>query len=192
MDSNGVNNNKRNNQDNQPKMPKFNMNWIYGLILIALITLFLTGGGNILGGSSSQEATYTRFKQYVEKGYASKVVVNKEDSKLQMYVKPENIRDVFQMSAKQVGPDPYVEVELGSVDELEKYLDTEQKVGKLRDFSYDNSKDNDIWSILINLSPIIFFFIFIWWLTRRMGGSNGGAGGPGGVFNVGKSKAPLS
>lgn len=191
MDSNGVNNNKRNNQNNQPKMPKFNMNWIYGLILIALITLFLTGGGNILGGSSSQEATYTRFKQYVEKGYASKVVVNKEDSKLQMYVKPENIRDVFQMSAKQVGPDPYVEVEFGSVDELEKYLDTEQKVGKLRDFSYDNSKDNDIWSILINLSPIIFFFIFIWWLTRRMGGSNGGAGGPGGVFNVGKSKAKM-
>lgn len=191
MDSNGVNNNKRNNQNNQPKMPKFNMNWIYGLILIALITLFLTGGGNILGGSSSQEATYTRFKQYVEKGYASKVVVNKEDSKLKMYVKPENIRDVFQMSAKQVGPNPYVEVEFGSVDELEKYLDTEQRSGKLRDFSYDNSKENNIWSILINLSPIIFFFIFIWWLTRRMGGSNGGAGGPGGVFNVGKSKAKM-
>ena len=35
--------NKHQNDNNQPKMPKFNMNWIYTVILIALCILFITG-----------------------------------------------------------------------------------------------------------------------------------------------------
>ncbi|UKK73042.1 ATP-dependent zinc metalloprotease FtsH [Segatella bryantii] len=188
MDNNSLNNNG--NNDNQPKMPRFNMNWIYGIILVALIALFMTGGGNALGGSATQEAGYTRFKQYIEKGYASRVIINKEDNTLKMFVNPKNIRDVFNMSAKQVGTNPYVSVEFGSVDELEKYLSTQQKAGKLHDFAYKNEKGNDIWTFLFNFSPLIFFIIFIWWFARRMGGGSGN-GGPGGVFNVGKSKAKM-
>ena len=33
-----------NNNDNQPKMPKFNMNWIYALVAITLGILILTNG----------------------------------------------------------------------------------------------------------------------------------------------------
>ena len=87
-------------------------------------------------------------------------------------------------------PNPYVSVEFGSVDELEKYLSTQQKAGKLHDFAYKNEKGNDIWTFLFNFSPLIFFIIFIWWFARRMGGGSGN-GGPGGVFNVGKSKAKM-
>ena len=57
-----------NNFNNQgggkgPKMPRFNMNWLYTIILIALIALFFSGGGDALGGSDAKEATYTEFKQ---------------------------------------------------------------------------------------------------------------------------------
>src|SRR5574344_261281 len=135
MDQGNLNPNNNNNE--QPKMPRFNMNWLYALILIGLIALFMAGGGNALGGSAAQEATYTKFKEYVQKGYASSVVVNKDENTLKMYVKPKNTRDVFQMSAKQVGEKPYVSVEFGSVDELEKYLTAEQKAGKIYDFSYE-------------------------------------------------------
>ena len=41
-----------------PKMPRFNMNWLYTIILIALIALFFSGGGDALGGSAAKEATY--------------------------------------------------------------------------------------------------------------------------------------
>lgn len=34
---------KRQNDNNQPKMPKFNMNWIYTVILVSLGILFITG-----------------------------------------------------------------------------------------------------------------------------------------------------
>ncbi len=175
--------------DNQPKMPKFNMNWIYIIIAVGLAIMFFTGGGDSLakGAGANKEATYTQFKQYVEKGYAQRVEVNKTENTLKMYVRPKFIRNVFNMSAQQVGSNPYVTVQFGSTDELERYLTAEQKAGKLSDFSYNNEKGNDLVALLINLSPLIFFLVLIWFWGRRMGGSAGG----GGVFSVGKSKAKL-
>ena len=46
-------NNQPNQDNNQPKMPKFNLNWIYGLIIVGLTIFFLTGTGNKLGGGSA-------------------------------------------------------------------------------------------------------------------------------------------
>lgn len=179
-----------NNSDNQPKMPKFNMNWIYAIVAIALAVFVITGGGKSLGNASaSQKATYSRFKQYIAKGYAKNVVINKDQNILRMYVKPEHIRDVFNLTAKQTGASPYVEVEFGSVDELEKYLTDEQSSGKITDISYENEKGSDITNILLNLSFPIFLIVMWIFVMRRMGG--GGAGGAGGVFNVGKSKAKM-
>ncbi len=67
-----MDNNNKPLGDNQPKMPRFNMNWIYTIILVVLlVALFSDGGSAIMGGpSASQEATYTKFKIYVQKGYA--------------------------------------------------------------------------------------------------------------------------
>lgn len=184
------NNPNNNDKDNQPKMPKFNMNWIYILVAIALGALFITGGGNNLTSTSAnQKATYTKFKEYVGKGYAKNIVVNKDESTLKMYVKPEHIRNVFKLTAKQTGPAPYVEVEFGSVDELEKYLTAEQTTGKITDFSYENKKGSDLLSILLNLAFPIFLIAMWIFFMRRMGG--GASGSAGGVFSVGKSKAKM-
>ena len=57
-------NNQPNQDNNQPKMPKFNLNWIYGLIIVGLTIFFLTGTGNKLGGgSASKETSMATFKQ---------------------------------------------------------------------------------------------------------------------------------
>lgn len=177
------------NKDNQPKMPRFNMNWLYIFIAVALAFLFFTGGGDSLAKSAgaSKDASYTDFKSYVEKGYADNVIINKDENTLQMFVKAKYIRNVFQQTAQQVGSSPFVKVEFGSVDELERYLDTQQKSGKLKSFSYKNEKSGDMLNLLVNvlwLLPLIFFF---WYMTRGMRGGGGG----GGIFNVGKSKAKL-
>ena len=37
-----------------PKMPRFNMNWLYTISFIALIALFFSGGGDALGGSAAK------------------------------------------------------------------------------------------------------------------------------------------
>ncbi len=183
-----------NNRDkgNEPKMPRFNMNWIYLLVAIVAGVFLLSGGGNMLAGDgANQEASYTKFKQYVAKGYATSVVVNKEKSTLKMYVAPKHIQDVFHMNAKQVGTRPYVNVAFGSVDELEKFLTYEQKAGKIVDFSYDNDSGSSIFNgLLFQFGPLLLLILFWFWIMRRMSGG-GNVGGGGGIFSVGKSKAKL-
>ncbi len=185
-------NNQPMGDNNQPKMPRFNMNWIYLLVIVTLGILFFTGGGNSIaegaGAGTKKEATYTKFKYYVEKNYAKKVVVNKSDGVLRMYVRPEHIRDIFNQSAQQTGKDPYVSVDYGSIDELEKYLTDVQKRGKIADFSYESKHSNSFFDVLISIAPTLFFFFLMYIIFSRIGGGMGGAGG---MFNVGKSKAKL-
>ena len=185
-----MNNNSNPQGDNdQPKMPRFNMNWLYGLIIVTLAILFFTGGGNALlsGSGSATNARYSDFQAYVNRGWAKSIVINKDDNTLKMYVKEQNVRDVFRKSAQQVGPNPYVTVEFGSVDELEKFVTQAQKTGKISEFSYENQKGNHFWDLIIQLVPFLFLLGMLWFLMGRMGGGSNG----GGMFNVGKSKAKL-
>lgn len=185
-----MDNQYHNNKNNQPKMPKFNMNWIYELVIVVLVVLVITGGGNLISPSNASKKTdYTSFQQYVAKGFADKVVLNKENSTLKMYVKPEHIREVFHSSAKQTGTSPYLEVEFGDVSDVEKFLTAERQAGKLSKFSYENEKGSDIWNILLNISFPVFLIVMWIFFMRRMGGGASGAGG--GVFSVGKSKAKM-
>src|SRR3712207_9075594 len=94
------NNNQFNNNEKQPKMPKFNMSWFYGIaIAIILGFLFFGNADQLVGSSGYQKATYTKFKEYVAKGYAKSVVVNKNDSELKLFIKAKNIQDVFHTNA---------------------------------------------------------------------------------------------
>ena len=176
-------------QGPEMRMPKFNMNWIYILALFTIGVLYFTSGNS--NSSLRTEASYDQFKSMVVKGYASKIVVNKDKNILHMYVKPEHVRDVFQQGIDKTGKEPSVEVQLGSVDQVEKFVDdAKQKKQFVGDYSYENSRDNDFFGlILYNVLPFVFI-IGIWiFIMRRMGG--GGMGGASGIFNVGKSRAKM-
>lgn len=174
--------------DQQPKMPKFNMNWLYISVLIFIAVIAFSGGGNLLGVQGvSQEATYTKFKEYVSKGYASRIIINNQEHELKMYVKPQALKAVFNQPAEKLGKDPYVKVNYGSVDKIEDFLLAAQKSGKLKDYDYERPNENTLLNLLYNFGPFLLL-IFVWFFfMNRM--NSGGAGG--GVFNVGKSKAKL-
>ncbi|MBQ2950620.1 MAG: ATP-dependent zinc metalloprotease FtsH [Prevotella sp.] len=177
-----------NNQQNAPKMPKFNMSWIYAIVIVVLMGLYFTKGG--VQSSIETESTYYNFKNMVMKGYAEKIVVNKEQNVLHMYVKPQYIREVFKQGVDQTGKEPTVKVQFGSVDQVEEFIETARAENKFTgDYSYDNKKEDDFLSMLLwNLLPIVVL-VGLWvFIMRRM---SGGSGGPGGVFNVGKSKAKM-
>ncbi|WP_308225388.1 ATP-dependent zinc metalloprotease FtsH [Prevotella sp.] len=184
-----MDNNRNQLGDNQPKMPKFNMNWIYTIVIVLLAVLFFSDGGDMLlgGPSATQNATYTKFKMYVQKGYARSVVVNKDKGTLRMYVKPEKMRDVFGKSAQQLGQNPFVSVTYGSAEALDNYLATAQQQNKIMDYSYEKDTSSGLTTIFYTFGPIIFFVILWVFMMRRMGGGGGG----GGVFSVGKSKAQM-
>ena len=176
------------NPKNKPNMPKFNMNWLYIFVIIALGVVFFAGGNGLFPSSAGIDKDYTTFKQYIAKGYATKVIVNRNDNTLRMYVSPNHIRDIFKKGTQEVGTAPYVTVEIGSVDKVETFLDQAVAQKKIVSYSYENKTSNTILDILGSIAPWIFFFGIWYFLMRRMGG---GASGGGGVFSVGKSKAKL-
>jgi cell division protease FtsH len=177
------------NKKPQQQMPRFNMNWIYGIVILSLIVLYFTQGQE--KSSINTQVSYSDFKVMVDKGYAKEIVVNKYQNTLDMYVKPEYIRDVFHQGVEQTGKNPAVSVAIGSVDQVEQFINKAREDNKFTGkFSYDNSKDNDFFSSLF--MNILFFggIIMVWmFIMRRMGGGSpmGGAG----IFNVGKSKAQM-
>ena len=177
-------------QNNKNQMPRFNMSWIYGLVLVGLLVLYLAQGRE--SSSISTTVKYSDFKAMVEKGYAQEIVVNKYQNTVEMYVKPENIRDVFHQGVQQTGEKPSVMVEIGSVDKIEEFIEQEREAGKFAGkLSYDNSKDNDFFSSLV--MNVLFFggIIMLWmFIMRRMGGGGANLGGAG-LFSVGKSKAQM-
>ncbi len=173
-----------NGNENKNKMPRFNMSWIYGIIVVVLLYLFFTGTDT----SASKSVTYTQFKKYVTSGYASKIVANKDEGSLIMFVKPEHIRDVFNGGVSKMGSTPYVQVEYPSNDKLEEFIESAQTANQFTgDLSYERSNDlmkNIFWNFL----PFIIIFAIWIFIMRRMGG---GSSAGGNVFNVGKSKAKL-
>ena len=176
------------NSNNKPKMPKFNMTWLYIFVIIALGVVFFARGNGLMSSSAGVDRDYTTFKQYVEKGYGTKVIINKDDNTLRMFVSPDHIRDIFKSGTDQVGTAPYVTVQIGSVEKVESFLDQAVAHKKIASYSYENKSDSGLMDILFSIGPWILIFAIWYFIMRRM---SSGVNGAGGVFNVGKSKAKL-
>ena len=154
-------------------------------IAMTIAYLYFTSDDN---GGVNRELTYTEFKDMVTKGYASKIIAY-NDNTVDMFIKPEYIKDVFKDNYKKVGRSPSVHVEVGSIDSLDKFLDKAQEEGHFTgEISYEKKSDM-FGAFFWNIAPI-FFIVIIWiFIMRRMNG--GGAGGGMNPFSVGKSKAQV-
>lgn len=175
----------------QKKKGGFNPMWIYIIVAIVLGYLY-TQGGSTWGAMTSKQVPYSRFKSYVEQGYAREITANKDEGKLSMQVVPGRVKDVFGVLPKEM-KDQKLEVvtEYPSNDKLEDFIDEQQRLGHFKgEVKYVHS-DNSIERFLWNFGPILFF-IFLWiFIMRRAGGGSGSTSGPLGIFNVGKSRAKL-
>lgn len=162
-------------------MPGFNLSWLYMLIIAGLAFMLYQGNQESAGGID-KEVDYTAFRNYVAKGYAKEVVVNKTDGDVRFVVKPEYIREVFKAGSDKTGTAPTVSAKYPNVDAVTSFLDTNFKGG----VRYEESNHFFI-SLLSSIIPILIL-VFLWfYVFRRMSGG----GGAGGVFSVGKSKARL-
>ena len=68
---------------NNIKMPRFNLMWIFLLVIISLSYLLFQGNASDYG-VYHKEVTYSAFKKYVESGYASKIEINKSEGIVSM------------------------------------------------------------------------------------------------------------
>lgn len=176
-------NNRKERPNKKPNMQRFNLNWLYFIILMLFFGLWLANPGSSL----NKQVAYNEFQEYVRNGYIQEIV-GYDDNSVEAYVKPNAVADVFLRDSNRVGRSPMVLTEAPSRDSLNEFLEEQVKESNYDGvIKYDKKKD--YFSLLLwNILPFALLIGFWFFIMRRM--SAGGKAG-GGVFNVGKSKAKL-
>lgn len=161
------------NTNNKPKinMPRFNLSWLYVIIGVSFAILYFSNQE----GSLDKQITYTEFKEMVQKGYGAKIIAY-DDNSVDMYIKPEHVKDVFKDNYKKVGRSPAIHVEVGSMESLDKFMEKAQEEGHFTgSISYEKKHDY-FGAIFWNIGPFLLL-IGVWlFIMRRMSGGGGNAG----------------
>lgn len=172
---------------NKPKKGiKFSMYWAYAIIIV-----FLLGMLYIDNNSLTKDVSFTKFEQYVGTGGVDKITVFTNTNKAEGVLSDSLARTIFHESKYQSGKGTvaYIVTDIPSADKLQDQIDVWRSEGKFKgEVNYE--KSSDYTSVLWTFGPFILLIVFWFFIMRRMSGSSG-SGGPGGVFNVGKSKAKV-
>ena len=182
---------KDNGSGGAPK-PKFNIYWIYGLIIIGFLSIQIFN----IGSSKVEEITWNKLQEMVQTHDIDKIVVINE-KKAEVYLKQDRINsDKYKKyfnrgfsSLSKTGPQ--FNYNIGDLSNFEKNLDAIQKDFDEKDKIYpQNETRKDIFGDLLSwLLPVILLVAVWMFIFRRM--SSGSGGGPGNIFNVGKSRAQI-
>ena len=182
---------KDNGSGGAPK-PKFNIYWIYGLIIIGFLSIQIFN----IGSSKVEEITWNKLQEMVQTHDIDKIVVINE-KKAEVYLKQDRINsDKYKKyfnrgfsSLSKTGPQ--FNYNIGDLSNFEKNLDAIQKDFDEKDKIYpQNETRKDIFGYLLSwLLPVILLVAVWMFIFRRM--SSGSGGGPGNIFNVGKSRAQI-
>lgn len=179
--------NNKSNNNTKKRMPKFNVAWIYILIIIGFVYIALNNDKSEL----TKKAGYTEFQEYVERGYAQNIIIYSNANDLELFIIPDSAYHVFNESALKDGiQSPKVIVGIGSMESLQNFLDQAKKDGQFKGNIEYKEKDRMLSDIFWSFMPFILL-IFIWVFIMRKMSRGAGGGGAGGIFNVGKSKAKL-
>jgi len=169
----------------KPKMFRFNLYWMYGLIFIMLVALYMTNDS-----SGTKELGWTEFQKLAQENVFDKMTVYNKKNLVEATVKNGKTEQVFgNMDVSKIGVSPKVYVKIPSADKFSDFYDKAVADSHIDTQVRFEEGDDAIWNFLVSFGPILLL-IGVWmFLMRRMSGGTGA--GPGGVFSVGKAKAQL-
>lgn len=181
---NFLNKDNNNKNGNKPKMFRFNLTWMYGLIFIMLVALYITNDS-----SGSKEMGWTEFQGLLRQNAFKEMVVYNKKNLLEATVKPDKLGLVFKADSSKVNAAQKIFVKIPSADKFSDFYDQAVKDNHITtQVSYEEGKDA-LWDFLFSFGPLILLVLIWIFLMKRMSGGVGGGGA--GVFNVGKAKAQL-
>ena len=182
--------------NNPPKKgPRFSVYWIYAIIFALLI------GFQLFGPFSPNMAKISPldFKNMVlaNNNDIEKYVIIDNRKTVKVYLTKEGklkYADRLKKSGKmsEDGPNMYFKITSGEAFEKEMSEFYQKNTTAKEVQKYSDSERDILGGALQFLLPILLF-VGLWILLMRKmgGGAAGGGGGPGGIFNIGKSKATL-
>jgi len=174
--------------DNKPKLPRFNLYWIYGIILFALLMV-----GVFKTGQNAVDITYSDFENRImQGGDVDNIVVIRNTGTAEITIKEEAIdkyKDLFAAGTTPSKTGPHFTVTLPSLDEFKDARN--QAIQKGRDIPVSYEERHNFLGDFFGMIWPILLIIAIWLFIFRRMSSQGGPGGGGNIFNVGKSRAKV-
>ena len=206
---NQQNNNKKISPENTPptgedpqKKNKFNIYWIYGIIFLSIIVFNYFRGVNSAGIETDQQ----KFYQMVKQGDVEKIKTIRNKKIVRIFINPDSLKNKAgyyraALNDKQDDKKYDASTKINPPQLYFSIIDDKTFAAQMGDFYTKNpavlqipdSPDDEgemFGQIISTLLPILVIGLIFVMMMRKMGGPGGG-GGPGGIFNIGKSKATL-
>lgn len=198
--------NKKPNPSNNPSpgddsskiKNRFNIYWIYGLVFAAIVGYNLYRSGS----SAGIEVNQIQFTEMVKQGDIEKITTIRNKKIVRVFVRKDSLtkkqsyyRSVldkqYDNSLKLPQPQLYFSI-----------VEDKTFASYMQDFYTKNplvtavpdspTEEGELFGQIVStLLPILLLGLLFVMMMRKVGGPGGGSGGPGGIFNIGKSKATL-
>ncbi|MEO0526504.1 MAG: ATP-dependent metallopeptidase FtsH/Yme1/Tma family protein, partial [Bacteroidota bacterium] len=183
---------KENNNTN-PKKPRFSSWWIYGLIAVLLIGFQFFGSDSF---ANTKKTTTSELQEYLRNGDIDKILIITNTRQAKVFLTDEALqKDVHKdVSDKPFafspGMTPQYILDYGDLQNFENEIKNLKKDNNLDTIVDYDTESDVIGNLLLSILPFVLIIgIWIYLMRRMSGGGGGGAGGQ--IFNIGKSKAKL-
>ncbi len=193
-----------NNDNDEPRAPRrgprFNIYWVYGIIIAAIFALQFFGGSFTGTSTAEGQNNFREFQtRFLNTGQVDKIVVV-NSGEVNAYLKPSAAavstpanRPIPSGSAAQKAT--VYTFKIGSIEQWRDDFSEAKKTlpAGVSEPAVIYDRPNTFLRDALNtiLLPIIILIAMWFLIMRKMGGPGGAGGGAGGLFNIGKSKAQL-
>ncbi len=176
----------------KPVRIRFNISWIYILLLFGIGYMFFNQGGS----SNPQKEEWAEVKQQWLDGDIKEVVFIRNEYEGRVTMKPDKVEryaDKFGGKVPKKSPH-FIFLVSGSFNAEEMFGALNEQLPADQQVKVVIENHESLWGILEWLVfPILLILMWVFMfrgMNRNMGG--GGPGGPGGIFNVGKATGKLA
>jgi AFG3 family protein len=190
------NNRPTGDDNNTPrKGPRFSIYWIYAIIFAILIGFQIYSPFS----SSTAKTTPNEFKQMILQNDVEKYTVISNRTIVRVYLKTSSLDKYGDRLKKGLsgkvntdGPHFFFKYSGDFEKQMADFYVQNNRPFINQQVPYDVDQERDWFGGALQFLLPLLLFIALWiLLMRKMGGGAGGGGGPGGIFNIGKSKATL-
>ena len=189
-------------EDPQKKKSRFNIYWVYGIFIVALITWNLYRGV----GSTGVETDQQKFYEMAKQGDVERIKTIRNTKRVRIFIYKDSLikkaafyKNIlndkenptkYESAVKANQPQLYF-----SFKEIQSYSkelgDFYAKNPQIKEIPDSPDDEGELFGQIVStLLPILLIGLLFVLMMRKVGGPGGG-GGPGGIFNIGKSKATL-
>jgi AFG3 family protein len=183
------------NGDKTPRRgPRFSIYWIYALVAVILIAYNVFN----INRPDVQTTTEQEFREkMLKEGDVDKIDIVRNKDLVRVYIKKESLNKDFYRSkfkqaiTKEPTTTPLFEFSVSDWESFNRRLEQYYKDNNIPEVPQSVYEEGQWFGPFANTIITVLLFVGLWVLLMRKVGGGGAGGGPGGIFNIGKSKAQL-